>query len=216
MGAAKYYPISRVKTNLYTNGGAYYLNGQPYRGAYYLTFKGEAYTGADPLFGDNELLSTKPNTGTYKLTGSPLLDRYNKSLSDQNKQVGTEYEDTKTQSLKQIAPYYPSPTDTDYARGYFTRYFAKRIVDSGYVVEISLQDYTSIEEKDDQSYEAYEIESMLWQLTGPLKDTRVSQYQVKGGVFDTNKRVTEGKAKNFIGLLEFIGGDYTKFARITG
>jgi hypothetical protein len=43
----------------------------------------------------------------------------------------------------------------------------------------------------------------------------VSQYQIKGGVYDTNKRVTEQKALTFRGLIEFIGGEYTKFAKIT-
>jgi hypothetical protein len=61
----------------------------------------------------------------------------------------------------------------------------------------------------------YESTSILWQLTGPLKDTRISQYQIKGGVYDTNKRVTEQKALTFRGLIEFIGGEYTKFAKIT-
>jgi len=61
----------------------------------------------------------------------------------------------------------------------------------------------------------YEYTTLLWQLTGPLHNTRVSQYQVKGGVYDTNKRVTEARAIGFVGLIAFIGGDYTKFARIT-
>ena len=56
---------------------------------------------------------------------------------------------------------------------------------------------------------------MLWQLTGPLNDTRKSQYQIVGGVFSTNKRVTEAKQKSFRGIVEFIGGDYVKYARIT-
>ncbi len=62
---------------------------------------------------------------------------------------------------------------------------------------------------------AYETADILWQLTGPLNNKRISQYQVQGGVYDTNKRVTEAEAKTFRGLVEFIGGDYTKFARIT-
>ena len=63
---------------------------------------------------------------------------------------------------------------------------------------------------------SYETTSMLWQLTGPLNDTRVSQYQITGGVFDTNRRVTLAKEKSFTGIVEFIGGDYIKFAKITG
>jgi hypothetical protein len=56
---------------------------------------------------------------------------------------------------------------------------------------------------------------LLWQLTGPLNDTRVSQYQIKGGIINTNRRVTEQKALSFRGLVEFIGGDYVKFAKPT-
>ena len=56
---------------------------------------------------------------------------------------------------------------------------------------------------------------MLWQLTGPMYDTRKSQYQIVGGVYTTNKRVTEAKQVGFRGITEFIGGDYTKFAKIT-
>jgi nitric oxide reductase activation protein len=40
-------------------------------------------------------------------------------------------------------------------------------------------------------------------------------YRGDYGVYDTNKRVTEAKQKTFRGIVEFIGGDYVKFARIT-
>ena len=215
MATIKYYPSSRIKPNLYTRGGEYVLpTGEPYRGRYYLTYKNEAYTGINPVVGTNILLlrtpSGNPNTVPRALEGTGIsivsvgeIDKY-KSI------------DTSDQILTDLVPYFPFPISSDYSRGYFTRYFAKTVTGPGYVFEISPDDYAKIQNGQvADNVLGYESTSMIWQLTGPLNDTRVSQYQIKGGVFTTNKRVTEGKAVGFVGLLNFIGGDYTKFARIT-
>ena len=83
-------------------------------------------------------------------------------------------------------------------------------------MEISQMDYSQLQNGNvSPTVLGYESTSMLWQLTGPLKNTRKSQYEIQGGVYDTNKRVTEVKQKGFNGIVEFIGGEYTKFAKIT-
>ena len=216
--AIKYYPLSRVKTNLNTRGGTYLLNGKPYVGSYYLTYKGEAYTGINPAVGGNELLTPAPPpsaagqrfTGKYgaiaKTTAPGTGETFTPAII---------YADGSTGTLQALLPSTPVLTEIDYARGYFTRYFAKRIADKGYIFEILQSDWARAQNAEDAFYEEYEYVDMLWKLTGPLTDKRVSQYQVIGGVETTNKRVTEAKAKSFIGLIEYIGGDYTKFARIT-
>ncbi len=219
MGIIQYYPLSRVRTGFTTTGGIYLLDGKPYKGPYYIAYTGEVFAGKNPVIGDNRLLTPLQSSNNgLTLSGITSIDSYNslaRNSAQSNQTIDPSYKEGFAK-LKQINPYYPAPSETDYGRGYFKRYFAKRVVDNGYILEISYEDWNTIQSKQDASYENYEITDMLWQLTGPLKDTRVSQYQVKGGVLDTNKRVTEGKAKNFIGLIEFIGGDYTKFARITG
>jgi hypothetical protein len=216
MAGIKYYPLARIKTGLYTKGDLYTLDGKPYTGAYYLTYRGDAYTGTNPLTGGNELLSVKPPPARVNQGVSTTVTQYNQiannPVSNQQQAAATS---NNPATLKQIVPYYPIVLPSDYQRGYFTRYFAKRIADKGYIMEVSKEDWNMIKTGSDITYQDYEIEDMLWQLTGPLKDTRVSQYQIKGGVETTNKRVTEQKARNFIGLVEFIGGDYTKFAKIT-
>ena len=54
----RYYPSSRIKPNLYTRGDEYILpTGEVYRGKYYLTYSGEAYTGINPVTGTNILLA---------------------------------------------------------------------------------------------------------------------------------------------------------------
>lgn len=209
----KYYPLTRIKPNLYTRGGQFTNpDGTPYVGRYYLLYNGEAYAGINPVVGSNQLL-TPVQEAPSPATRSALSDPRSQTYAA----VRTNRQRTQSDAeLGELVPYYPVPLESDYERGYFTRYFAKAASGPGYVIEISQTDWADISEGNTaQTLLAYEAISMLWQLTGPLNDTRVSQYQVKGGVYDTNKRVTEAKAKGFVGLVAFIGGDYTKFARIT-
>ena len=214
----KYYPLNRIITGLYTRGDEYLTpDGILYTGKYYRTYDNKAYTGPEPALGTNLLLTPVTQDPDYHAGGrTPTLasDTYaalQGSNRDENRSIDN------NGRLTELVPYYPQPQERDYARGYFTRYFAKTVSGPGFVFEISKLDFTKIQNGDIEveNILGYESIDMLWQLTGPLKDTRVSQYQIKGGVFDTNKRVTEAKNKVFRGLTEFIGGDYTKFARIT-
>jgi len=209
----KYYPLTRIKPNLYTRGDEYRQpDGKSYVGRYYLTFDGKAYTGINPVLGTNQLL-----TQIAKQNGAPVITSVNTSqyavAQSQNTQTTLPTSDTE---LTELASYFPLPVSEDYARGYFTRYFAKNVSGPGYVIEISQADWSKLQNGNiSPTMLGYEYTTLLWQLTGPLHNTRVSQYQVKGGVYDTNKRVTEARAIGFVGLIAFIGGDYTKFARIT-
>ena len=143
------------------------------------------------------------------LTGNLRYNDYNIAISQNTDGLART-------NLQDIKPYYPIPVTLDYQVGYFTRYFAKIVTGPGYIFEISQSDYANIQNNNlPINFRVYETTNMLWQLTGPLTDTRVSQYQIKGGIITTNKRVTEQKSLSFKGLVEFIGGDYTKFARPT-
>lgn len=213
----KYYPLNRIISNLYTRGTEYKTpDGKLYAGRYYTTYDSKAYTGANPAIGTNLLLTPVTQDPEYHEGGRQA----NRSTEDyRNAQGDTQLESAIDNNgrLTELTPFYPTPTNQDYARGYFTRYFAKTVSGPGSIFEISKMDFTKIQNGDIavENILGYESIDMLWQLTGPLKDTRISQYQIKGGVFDTNKRVTETKNKVFNGLLDYIGGDYIKFARIT-
>lgn len=214
----KYYPLSRIKTDLYTRGNTYKLsNGTPYTGRYHLLFDGTAYTGANPVVGTNlELIPiTNSVNSSNDIATKPSIP-YILATSTNNPSNANLNNALNNQSLEELVPYYPTPLQSEYQVGYFNRYFAKNVTGPGYIIEISKSDYASIKNGayNDTSV-LYETANLLWQLTGPLKDTRISQYQIQGGVFDTNKRVTEAKSFSFIGLVDYIGGDYTKFARIT-
>lgn len=209
----RYYPLTRIRTNLYTRGNEYKLpNGKSYAGRYYVTYDDKAFTGINPVLGDNIPLTPLPPIPLPLQNGPAPSQEYFAGVS-QNTQ--TEINSSEIE-LTPLRPYYPVPVDSDYSRGYFTRYFAKTVSGPGYIIEISQIDFANLKNNTlPPGVLGYEFIDMLWQLTGPLNNKRVSQYQVQGGVYDTNKRVTESKNRVFNGLVDFIGGDYTKFAKIT-
>lgn len=216
--ALRYYPLSRIKTNLYTKGDTYVLpDGKPYTGRYYKTFDNKAYAGANPIVGTNEPLTLAENRvirdKIINRRALTIVDTYN-SLTQEEDESLRLFEERNT--LQELVPYFPIPLESDYQRGYFTRYFAKTVTGPGYIIEISPADFQYLENGFiSPNTLGYEFIDMFWQLTGPLQDTRISQYQIKGGVESTNRRVTETKEKSFTGIMAFIGGNYTKFARIT-
>lgn len=218
MGVLRYFPLTRVTPNLYTNGEEYATaNGVPYAGSYYKLYNGDAYTGVNPVIGANEKLYPREffRRGAGVSPGFDAVPYYN--ITNNLPVNDADEASREEERLTELRPYYPIPIPSDYERGYFTRYFAKTVSGPGYVFEISPTDWTKIQNGDiaAENILGYESIDMLWQLTGPLEDTRVSQYQIKGGIVNTNRRVTISKDRVFTGLLEYIGGDYTKFARIT-
>lgn len=114
----------------------------------------------------------------------------------------------------QPIPYYPNPTQDDYDRGYFFRYFIKKVNQNGYIIEISQEEYNQVK-NGTTTYDVslYQVEFTFWKLTGNLRTVRLSQYDIRDGIIDTNKRFIEGIEKRFVGIKEFIGGQYDKFAR---
>jgi hypothetical protein len=216
--AIKYYPLTRIKTDLYTRGTTYKLpNGEPYVGRYYLTYDGKAYTGANPAVGTNQELIRMERSipGGGQISTVPS-NNYNIGNSQNTLTAVNLNNALNNQQLQELEPYYPVLLESDYQIGYFTRYFAKKVTGPGYIFEISKTQFANIQNNTNPiDFLVYESTSILWQLTGPLRDTRVSQYQIKGGIIDTNKRVTEQRALTFRGLVEYIGNDYTKFARPT-
>jgi hypothetical protein len=207
----KYYPLTRIRPNLYTRGEEFTTpDGKPYTGRYYLTYDNKAFVGINPVLGTNQELTAV----------STLNDKIPNNTSNAYTIASTQNTQKKAVqsnvTLTELNSYFPVPIASDYSRGYFTRYFAKAVSGTQYVIEISQTDYSQLQNGNvSPTILGYESTSMLWQLTGPLHNTRISQYQVQGGVYDTNKRVTEAKQVGFRGIVEFIGGDYTKFAQIT-
>lgn len=212
----RYYPKSKIKPPKNTNGGEFILEGKPYKGKYYQTFDGKFYTGENPVYGKNELLSKIPlYTDSQYMNMTPLpqglrrqLEQKN-NLNQTNGLPGFTFKGTPTS-------YFPQPLETDYTKGYLNRYFTKKINTPGYIIEISSQEYTAIQTGTVPYNTSYWItQEIFWKLTGPLNQVRVSQYDIRAGIIDTNKRLVETADKTFLGIKDFIAEDYSKFARPT-
>jgi hypothetical protein len=207
----RYYPSFRIKTNLITQGTEYSLNGAPYAGKYYATYDGRYFSGPNPVVGPNEPLEKiEKYTNERSLNSTGLRGEARRQFAINTKST--------TNILNNLEPttYYPKPLESDYRSGYFYRYFVKKINDKGYVKEISQDEYLLIDTGDapyDVSY--YQIASIMWKLTGPQNTVRLSQYDIRAGIIDTNKRLTENLEKTFLGIKAFIGEDYSKFSRPT-
>lgn len=208
----KYYPLNRVKTNQKTSGGEFLLNGQNYRGPYYETYTGEFFTGTDPVQGPSEILTKLPS----------LQNPYPGAKVAINSNLEYDTQLTSTQQAGLVStfqipqPYYPQPTDVDYQRGSIMRYFAKKRDRPGFIIEVNKSTHDSLKNTDSvYDYITYESVSTFWQITGPLHDDRTGKQYKVAGIIDTNKRLIDLKDPGFPGLIAFIGGDYTKFAKPT-
>lgn len=211
----RYYPSFRVKTGLMTNGSQYKTkNGEPYRGKYYMTYDGRVFTGDNPVIGPNEeLFSLSIATESALLNGDENLSNSVKKQIAEKTGVNLKKGQAKRGAP---IPYFPIPTEFDYKKGYIMRSFIKKVNDVGFITEISPEEYDNFQngtvDYDVSFYLTYQI---MWKLTGPLNNVRLGQYETRAGIIDTNKRLVETANKTFLGITDFIGGDYTKFARPT-
>lgn len=208
----RYYPLYATINDLNTKGTDFILNGVPYVGKYYKTNDGQFYSGPDPQTGPSErLIPVKSYASTGELRKLSLSAP--KVLEDLLYKTNF---DTKNRIPGKPNSYFPQPTEEDYTKGYIIRYFTKKENDKGFIIEISEEEYNSIlNGTADYDIRLYQVISILWKLTGPLNSQRKSQYNIIPGIIDTNKRLTETSNKNFLGIVDFIGGDYSKFARPT-
>ena len=192
--------------NKYTYGNEYVVasTGQDYIGLYHITNQGIVYTGKNPNTPNNQLLLTKNQ--------SVVLNETSQQYVSLKQQQGNQF--------KLILPdppsYFAQPTESDYQRGYFTRYFTKKINDKGIstIREIDQQTYSKINSnsKDYDSYMWKTAESK-WVLTGSLNDTVVGGV-VKKGVRNANYNLIL-RASQLVEGLEYFVTDYTQFAHLS-
>lgn len=223
----RYYPISKVKSNKSTTGKEFALDGNEYKGKYYETFDGRFFTGANPIIGSNKELtrmSRYSDNGYLNTTDMPNALRSQFAITNKDRMTIIESQEQTIPGISIPPPafkgepssYFPVPLPQDYNKGSITRYFAKRINSKGYVTEISEQEYIAIQNGKvpyDVSY--YLITKIFWKITGPLNQKRYSQYDIRAGIIDTNKRLVENAEKTFLGIVAYIGGQYDKFAKPT-
>jgi hypothetical protein len=114
--ALRYYPKSKIKTNLIAENTQFLLDGNPYIGKYYETFDGRYFTGPNPVLGDNkELIKVDIYNSTPGLNFMPMTSNFRTTLASKNKTIN--------RPTGKPTSYFPVPTEDEYRKGYFTLYF---------------------------------------------------------------------------------------------
>ena len=199
-----YYPLSQIKSNLYTNGNEFVLisSNQSYIGFYWKTSKGKYYTGKTPQDIPNEELIP-----AFEYSSESIAKNSNIPLSlNQEDTRNSDYIDLQNIDLNQIIltpTYSPTlPTQQDYVNGEMRRYFCKKTNEIIYL-EISKDTYDKLVDQDSQIlWQLYLPFNLPWQLTGN-----------KEQVFITNKNIVKlTSVKQKLPMLaEYLKMDFTKY-----
>jgi len=155
-----YLPKSKIKIKTAIKDELVFLNGNPFQGQYIATNSGRFYAGTNHLILGKELKpAPKPPTygGYGNLDKSIDVHIHNILLPPVNNFVS---------STRTISTSKPQPTEKDYTKGYYQRYFVKRINDFNYK-EINKDTYNSILTRDGK-YDHYlnEVGKLNWHLKG--------------------------------------------------
>ena len=209
----KYFPKGRIQENLHTNGGEFKKTstGEDYTGPYYKIFDGKCKTGPNPLEGPSEALELIDTGANSKIISTNINQTYLKNSS-----VKVNVNILNLGILIDPTPYQAIPTEEDYQRGYYLRYFAQQRRGRAYnIVEINEETYTDLT-KDQKIYNylVWKALKLFWQLTGPRKDNKTNRTQVVAGIEDTNLRLIRQQEKGFPGLNIYLS-DPLQYARIT-
>ena len=133
---------------------------KPYVGPYMETAKGKYYAGEDPynLIKNNLLEKTPDNVKDFKFSQKRNTRIYNVINKKLKKDLS---------NLKNIPSNKPKPTEKDYEKFKFERYFAKRINSKFGYFEIDKKTHKSLEsQKPEYHFNLYTIGKIEWALVG--------------------------------------------------
>lgn len=178
-----YIPKNKIQSNLHTSGNEYTLSPNDdnkfYVGSYYKLYTGEAYTG-----------------------------RFSGDISDSVRifpYPGPDGDEEKQERLAKNPALGIFPTNEDYKRGYFTRYFTKRVNQLIFeeINKLTYQSFsqTSTPQQTRRNY-LYQPISLKWRLTGNEKE-----------VYKSNLELTKlvEKTTGILGLGIFLKENYLQY-----
>lgn len=184
-----YYPKSQIVTGLQTSGKEWMLE------------DGTEYIGYYHTYVDGLVMSLASYSEAQSKKLIPYVD---KTLQPESKLYDTIAKDIS----KYKAPVYKYtiPTQDDYKKGFYKRYFVQRRNSLNEILEIDIEQFSSINNPDTGiDNNLYKSISIDWKLTGVKNDTDSEK-----GVEDTNRRLVELKDYDMKGLRNYLT-DYLEF-----
>ena len=194
--------IPKSKVNILTTGGDELIissTKEPFMGTYMELSNGTYYAGNNPR---------KPGVLLLKPIQSP-------SNFEQN-QTTKFYSSLKTEQYKtlikktQIPSSNPLPIEIDYKRGYFTRYFCKKVNEDFMYFEIDKKTFDLINQKKAQyDFNLYQVGTIKWALTNNIKGT---QEEINANIISLKSKLNTNISILFnnleeYGVLETKGGE---------
>jgi hypothetical protein len=197
-----YFPKSEIEINLYTYGNEFKIinSEKSYVGYYFKTSSGKYYTNSQPSPTSIELEKyiQEDDIKTGQKISNIIYNSYNNNDIDL-------YNNSKKNIIKRkiIPTYLPNiPTELDYNKGEFIRYFCKKRNENIYI-EINLDIYNLLTKKDN---------NIMWELYFPfLINWKISGDKNK--IYNINKNIVLLKINTFklIGFNIYLKEDYLRF-----
>ncbi len=132
---------------------------QPYIGDYIEFSNGKYYAGTNPLNANIELVELETNFNNFgNSKNTRIYHILNKKIHNSLK------------PKEDIPPSRQTPTEQDYQRGYFNRYFLRRVNQQMSYIEINLETYNELaSQKEKYDYNLYQPGAVTWALTGNVR-----------------------------------------------
>ena len=157
-----YLPKSKVNI-LDTPGNEFVVKStqKPYVGPYIELSNGRYYVGGNPLNATIELIKPDLDSGNFGSSkNTKIYHILNKKIHGSLK------------PKEEIPPSRPSPTEQDYNRGHFTRFFVKRVNQQMGFMEVDSHTYNSLaSQKDQYDHNLYNPGTIKWALKGNVVKT---------------------------------------------
>ena len=144
-----------------------------YIGDYIEMSNGKYYAGKNILYTKDELI--KPNSETNNFGSSMDVQVY-KRINKKPLSILRKVDD--------IFGHKNKPTENDYSKGYYTRYFVKKVNEQFGYIEVNKKVYQSIERKNGKyDYNLYDVGNLYWSLIGNVFKTNQLNVKRKERIF---------------------------------
>ena len=151
-----YFPKSKVNIKEASTGEFVYKEGRKaFKGKYLELSNGKYYAGTNVVNLGDELEKTKEEPSNNRIGNSFDSQKYSLLKKKKKKFL---------QNTIRVPINKPTPTEEDYNKGYYIRYFAKRINQLRGYIEINSDTFQKLQEKTDYDHHLYVVGSITWAL----------------------------------------------------
>ena len=170
-----YLPKSKVNIKEASQGEFIFKkNKKPFEGKYLELSNGKYHAGTDTINLGSELIKAVEESSNNQMGSSFDVKKYNILIPKKKKFL----KNTKTIPINKT-----TPTEEDYQRGYYRRYFARRINQPKGYIEVNLNTVNKLQKKVDYDYNLYEVGSIIWALKNGTRKTNNNNLRLSEQTF---------------------------------